>query len=56
MKLRENEEISSCSIIPSAEEYEASLPVSEEEAEFEAKEDKAIDALLQRAESEESDE
>lgn len=52
MTLKNNEEISSCSILPSESEYEASLPeVVDKEAEerIENDDQKALDALLERA-------
>ena len=52
MTLRNNEEISSCSILPSESEYEASLPEvvdKEVEKKIENDDQKALDALLERA-------
>lgn len=57
--LRNDEEISSCSILPNEKEYEATMPeVEDVEAEARQEEDdkKALDALLERAEDDSSDE
>ena len=56
MTLRSGEEISSCSILPSESDYEATLPEIEDKAEEKQEEDdkKALDALLERATEDDS--